>query len=104
MSGVAGVHAVVPVKDLRGTKSRLAPILDPGARAGLTMYMMGRVVRAILESGIEDVCVVSPSRRVAGSIPPSKRDAGGRWNSVPRRCSCSQRTFRSSTRRMCGRY
>ena len=64
MSGVTGVHAVVPVKDLRGTKSRLAPILDPGARAGLTMYMMGRVVRAILESGIEDVCVVSPDRMV----------------------------------------
>jgi 2-phospho-L-lactate/phosphoenolpyruvate guanylyltransferase len=43
--------AVVPVKDLRGTKSRLAPILDPGARAGLTLY-------------IEDVCVVSPDRIV----------------------------------------
>jgi 2-phospho-L-lactate guanylyltransferase len=64
LSGVTGVHAVVPVKDLRGTKSRLAPILDPGARAGLTLYMMGRVVRAILESGIEDVCVVSPDRMV----------------------------------------
>lgn len=56
----AGVSAVVPVKDLRGTKSRLAPILDPGARAGLTLYMMGRVVAAIREAGIEDVCVVSP--------------------------------------------
>ena len=55
-----GVSAVVPVKDLRGTKSRLAPILDPGARAGLTLYMMGRVVRAIAEAGVEDVCVVSP--------------------------------------------
>jgi 2-phospho-L-lactate/phosphoenolpyruvate guanylyltransferase len=56
--------AVVPVKDLRGTKSRLAPILDPGARAGLTLYMMGRVVRAIAEAGLEDVCVVSPDRIV----------------------------------------
>jgi 2-phospho-L-lactate guanylyltransferase len=56
----AGVSAVVPVKDLRGTKSRLAPILDPGARAGLTLYMMGRVVAAVREDGIEDVCVVSP--------------------------------------------
>jgi 2-phospho-L-lactate guanylyltransferase len=58
------VHAVVPVKDLRGTKSRLAPVLDPGARAGLTLYMMGRVVGAIREAGIEDVCVVSPDRIV----------------------------------------
>ena len=54
----------MPVKDLRGTKSRLAPILDPGARAGLTLYMMGRVVRAIAEAGVEDVCVVSPDRIV----------------------------------------
>jgi 2-phospho-L-lactate/phosphoenolpyruvate guanylyltransferase len=42
----------------------LAPILDPGARAGLTLYMMGRVVRAIAEAGVEDVCVVSPDRMV----------------------------------------
>jgi len=59
-----GVSAVVPVKDLQGTKSRLAPILNPGARAGLTLYMMGRVVAAIRSSGVEDVCVVSPDRVV----------------------------------------
>ena len=64
MSASTGVYAVVPVKDLRGTKSRLAPVLDPGARAGLTLYMMGRVVGAIREAGIEDVCVVSPDRIV----------------------------------------
>jgi 2-phospho-L-lactate/phosphoenolpyruvate guanylyltransferase len=64
MSRAGDVSAVVPVKDLRGTKSRLAPILDPGARAGLTLYMMGRVVRAIAEAGVEDVCVVSPDRIV----------------------------------------
>jgi 2-phospho-L-lactate guanylyltransferase len=64
LSSTAGVYAVVPVKDLKGTKSRLAPILDPGARAGLTLYMMGRVVAAIREAGIEDVCVVSPDRIV----------------------------------------
>jgi 2-phospho-L-lactate/phosphoenolpyruvate guanylyltransferase len=58
------VCAVVPVKDLRDTKSRLAPILDPGARAGLTLYMRGRVVRAIAEAGVEDICVVSPDRMV----------------------------------------
>ena len=64
MSTARGVSAVVPVKDLWGAKSRLAPILDPGARAGLTLYMMGRVVRAIAETGVEDVCVVSPDRMV----------------------------------------
>ena len=54
------VLAVVPVKDLWGTKSRLKPILNPGARAGLTLYMMGRVVSALKEAGVENVCVVSP--------------------------------------------
>jgi 2-phospho-L-lactate guanylyltransferase len=58
------VFAVVPVKDLWGTKSRLKPILDPGARAGLTVYMMGRVVSAIKEAGVATVRVVSPDRIV----------------------------------------
>ena len=60
------VFAIVPVKDLWGTKSRLKPILDPGARAGLTVYMMGRVVSALKEAGVENVCVVSPDRIVLG--------------------------------------
>ena len=64
MNAASGVSAVVPVKDLQGTKSRLAPILDPGARAGLTLYMMGRVVGALEEAGVGDVCVVSPDRIV----------------------------------------
>ncbi len=55
-----GVYTVVPVKDLRGTKSRLAPVLDPAARAGLTLYMMGRVVSRALEAGVDAVGVVSP--------------------------------------------
>ena len=58
--GGGGVYTVVPVKDLRGTKSRLAPVLDPAARAGLTLYMMGRVVTRALEAGVDAVGVVSP--------------------------------------------
>jgi 2-phospho-L-lactate guanylyltransferase len=82
LSQASGVSAVVPVKDLRGTKSRLAPILDPGARAGLTLYMMGRVVAAIRSSGVEDVCVVSPDRIVLneaqrrGAIPLAQASRG----------------------------
>ena len=60
MTGGEGVYAVVPVKDLSGTKSRLAPVLDPAARAGLTLYMMGRVVSRVREAGVEAVGVVSP--------------------------------------------
>jgi len=76
------ISAVVPVKDLRGTKSRLAPVLDPGARAGLTLYMMGRVVAALGEAGVEDVCVVSPHPIVLyeaqrrGAIPLMQESQG----------------------------
>ncbi len=58
------VIAVVPVKDLWGTKSRLEPVLSGGARAGLTIYMMGRVISAVREARVEKVCVVSPDRIV----------------------------------------
>ncbi|MDP8940674.1 MAG: 2-phospho-L-lactate guanylyltransferase [Actinomycetota bacterium] len=54
------VAAVVPVKDLLGTKSRLAPVLDPAGRAGLTIYMMCRVISALQEAKVQDICVVSP--------------------------------------------
>lgn len=50
----------MPVKDLWGTKSRLSPILNPGARAGLTLYMMGRVIRALQDADVNEVAVVSP--------------------------------------------
>lgn len=60
------VFAVVPVKDLTGTKSRLTPILNPAARAGLTLYMMGRVVAALRGTGVENVGVVSPDWIVLG--------------------------------------
>jgi len=87
------VFAVVPVKELWRTKSRLEPILDPGARAGLTLYMMGRVVSALRAAGIEDVCVVSPDRivleeaRKRGAAPLRQEsrglnpalDEGRRW-------------------------
>lgn len=58
--------AAVPVKDLLGTKSRLMPLLDPGGRAGLTLYMMKRVVSVLRLAGIPDgnLCVVSPDRLV----------------------------------------
>jgi 2-phospho-L-lactate/phosphoenolpyruvate guanylyltransferase len=76
------VCAVVPVKDLWGTKSRLKPILNPGARVGLTIYMMGRVVSAIGGAGVLNACVVSPdpivldeaSRR--GAIPLLQESRG----------------------------
>lgn len=91
--GGSSVFAVVPVKDLRGTKSRLTPVLDPSARAGLTLYMMGRVVSRLREAGVENVAVVSPDGvvlekargRGAEPLPQESRglnpalDEGRRW-------------------------
>lgn len=76
------VFAVVPVKDLWGTKSRLAPVLNPGARAGLTVYMMGRVVGALTGAGVEQILVVSPDRvvlsqaRERGAMPLLQQSRG----------------------------
>jgi coenzyme F420-0:L-glutamate ligase/coenzyme F420-1:gamma-L-glutamate ligase len=58
--------AVVPVKDLTGTKSRLKPILNAAGRAGLTMYMMKNVLSALRRAGVERMCVVSPDQTVLG--------------------------------------
>lgn len=76
------VFAAVPVKDLLGTKSRLSPVLDPGARAGLTLYMMRRVIRVLREAGIRRVCVVSPDETVlqaageSGAFPLLQKSRG----------------------------
>lgn len=58
------LFAVVPVKNLHHTKSRLMSVLNPAGRAGLTLYMMGRVISALKEAQVEAVCVVSPDRLV----------------------------------------
>lgn len=81
---LSSTFAVVPVKDLLGTKSRLAPLLDPGGRAGLTLYLMKRVIRALLQAGIPpgNLCVVSPDRLVLdsaeedGAVPLAQRTSG----------------------------
>ena len=76
------VFAAVPVKDLWGTKSRLSPVLDPGARAGLTLYMMRRVVRTLREAGVGRVRVVSPDETVlqtakeSGALPLLQESRG----------------------------
>ena len=58
------LFAIVPVKDLRETKSRLMAVLNPPGRAGLTLYMMGRVISTLQEAGVGEICVVSPDRLV----------------------------------------
>ncbi len=76
------IFAVVPVKDLAGTKSRLSPVLTPEGRAGLTVYMMKNVLSALRGAGVEHACVVSPDRMVlktahdAGATPLRQESRG----------------------------
>ena len=76
------LFAVVPVKDLMGTKSRLEPVLNPSGRAGLTIYMMNNVLAALKGAGVDRACVVSPDRTVlslaeeAGAEPLLQEGSG----------------------------
>ena len=58
------IFAIVPVKDLEESKSRLSPFLSPKDREVLTLAMMDHVLATLREVDIvKRVCVVSPSPR-----------------------------------------
>lgn len=59
------VFAIVPVKDLGETKSRLSAFLSPTERAVLTLWMLDHVLATLREVyAVQRVGVVSPSPRV----------------------------------------
>ena len=96
------VFAVVPVKDLTQSKSRLSPFLSPDERAALTLAMLDHVLLTLEESGVvERVGVVSPSSRVlflakdagAAALPQETRGLNnaleeGRDRAVSEGASC----------------
>ena len=58
------VFAIVPVKDLEETKSRLSPFLTPKEREMLTLKMLDHVLATLGEVDVvEQIGVVSPSPR-----------------------------------------
>ena len=58
------VFAIVPVKDLEETKSRLSPSLTPKEREMLTLTMLDHVLATLREvDAVEQIGVVSPSPR-----------------------------------------
>ncbi len=76
------LFAIVPVKDLAHTKSRLQPVLDGVDRAILTLHMMKNVLTALREAEVEHICVISPDPKVlqtagrAGAIPLPQQSRG----------------------------
>lgn len=59
------VIALVPVKDLREAKGRLATRLSPGDRAQLVLACLDRVLAALRQAdSVEQVAVVSPTEAV----------------------------------------
>jgi 2-phospho-L-lactate guanylyltransferase len=71
------VLAVVPVKDLGGAKTRLAPILSDDARAGLVLEMLDRVLAACEEAtAIARTLLVTPDPSLAPDGVDVLVDAG----------------------------
>ncbi|MEM2739233.1 MAG: 2-phospho-L-lactate guanylyltransferase [Candidatus Bathyarchaeia archaeon] len=56
--------AVIPVKNLRFSKSRLSIVMDDEARANLTLAMLVDELEALEEASIERIVIVSPDSRV----------------------------------------
>lgn len=91
---------VVPVKDARRGKTRLADVLEPRARAALVRAMALDTVEAVLASPrVARVVVVTadaevtaaaaalPRVRVLPEPPPGPEDAAGGWASLDRAVS-----------------
>ncbi|MCS6939284.1 MAG: 2-phospho-L-lactate guanylyltransferase [Roseiflexaceae bacterium] len=53
------IHAIVPVKELRLAKQRLAHALDAHERHALSLAMLGDVLAALLHSPVQRVTVIS---------------------------------------------
>ena len=56
--------AIVPMKPLANSKTRLAPRFSPGQRAGLVMGMLCRVISAIQGASISKLWVVGGDQQV----------------------------------------
>ena len=70
-----GIVAVVPMKPLHLAKSRLAAALTANERAAMSLSMLGRVVRAALESDACQVWVVGGDSEIERSVA----DLGAAW-------------------------
>ncbi|PKB79222.1 MAG: 2-phospho-L-lactate guanylyltransferase [SAR202 cluster bacterium Io17-Chloro-G9] len=70
-----GITAIIPMKKLEDSKTRLAPDLSPERRANLVLGMLSRVLAAMQGSSIDRVWVVGGDDRVQNLT----RNMGGDW-------------------------
>jgi 2-phospho-L-lactate guanylyltransferase len=70
-----GIVAVVPMKPLRMTKSRLASRLSPPQRVALSLSMFHIVVQAALESSVVEVWVIGGDK----AVNQLAIELGSRW-------------------------
>ncbi len=70
-----GVIAVIPMKPLTDSKTRLAKKLSPEQRGELAIGMLGRVIMSLQSASVEAFWVVGGDRRVQDFV----RNTGGIW-------------------------
>ena len=71
----SGIAAIIPIKNLANSKTRLSSELSPGRRAKLVLGMLQRVIVAIQGSSIDQIWVVGGDDRVRNAA----RDSSALW-------------------------
>lgn len=56
-----GICVLIPIKALKKSKARLAPVLSPGERATITLLMLKDIISAVKRVGAVKVCAVVAS-------------------------------------------
>lgn len=61
------IAVVIAVKELRGAKTRLAPVIDDDERRALVLAMLTDTIAAAASAGVDRVMIVSPDKTVAAT-------------------------------------
>ncbi|PKB82804.1 MAG: 2-phospho-L-lactate guanylyltransferase [SAR202 cluster bacterium Io17-Chloro-G9] len=62
--GAPKITAIVPMKKLADSKTRLADVLTPQQRAAIVLGMLRQVLTAVQETGIDDVWVIGGDQQI----------------------------------------
>ena len=85
-NGVPGMTAIVPMKPLADSKTRLADVLSADQRGALVLGMLRQVLTAVRETGMDEVWVVGGDTRVrtvAEDMEPSGGTSSAMTSTTP---------------------